>query len=342
MMLPRITARQRALRSFVFASMAALALPCLGEGVDVQCNEQGQWVDASENGVPILRYNHGVTPVPNGVDKAFERGDYVSALYGLNGELLTEDFPADHVHHRAINWSWATVKWNNETRDMFAVRNPYEGPVTGGLWARPVRMVHAASGASPGGGPEFGAIIAESEWRWDDKTAIVLERLQIIVYPKTDTGRLIDFRIELEPLVDGLEFCGRLDAGYSGFNIRMAVGENRTIAFHTDPPDANPRMAWADYTAAFNGGHGTSGVALLQHKDNPMYPQEWREYPDLNFFQPIYPGGQLVPMTKGLGITLRYRLWIHPGALSEEDLANAWSTYNGASSTGEPTEGAHP
>ncbi|MCP4643223.1 MAG: hypothetical protein GY851_22440, partial [bacterium] len=184
--------------------------------VVVEYDEQGQCVHVSEDGVPVLRYHHGVTEVPEGVDKVFERGDYVSALYGLEGELLTGDFPSDHVHHRAVNWSWATVKWKDDARDMFAVRNPYTGPVTGGLWARPTRMMRAEDGPCAEGDPVGGVIEAESEWKWDDEAAIVREHVLIRIHPKEDHGRLVDFEMRLTPLVDELEFCGRIEAGYSG------------------------------------------------------------------------------------------------------------------------------
>jgi len=297
------------------AVVVAFSLCAHGE-VEVRYDSTGQFVDVSEDGAPVLRYHHGVTKVPDDVDAVFERGDYVSALYGLNGELLTEDFPRDHVHHRGVNWSWATIQWNGETRDMFGIRTPYTGPIIGGLWARPVKMIRA----------ENGVIEAESVWKWDDKKEIVRERVVITVQKRTDKGRTVDFEITLTPLVEGIEFCGRLEAGYSGFNVRMAPGEGQRIDLHVDEPDAAPRRAWADYSAEFPGGNGRSGLAILQHPDNPGYPNAWREYPELNFFQPLYPGGELIPMPQGKTIVLRYRLWIHSGNVTSQELAEAWDT----------------
>ncbi len=279
----------------------------------IQCVEGDGFVDLSENGIPILRYSHGNTSVPEGIGKEFERGDYVSELYGLNGELLTEDYPKDHPHHRAVNWSWATVKWNGEERDLFAVR---------GIWSRPAGKPQMES---TGGSAR---ISAESVWKWDDKVAVVSEKVVIRVFPRTDEGRAVDFDITLTALADGLEFCGRLEAGYSGFNIRMAPAKGQEIKFLTDPAEAKPRRAWADYSAEFPGGRGRSGLAILQSAENPMYPQEWREYPQLNFFQPLYPGGRLIPMLKGKPVELHYRLWMHSGGAGADTLAVQWDKYN--------------
>lgn len=283
-------------------------------GVTVRYDKAGEYADVSEGGMPVLRYTHGSTPLPEGISTEESRhGDYISRLYGLDGELLTEDYPKDHPHHRAVNWSWATIRWNGETRDLFWGK---------GIWARPVGMIRAESG------PETGIIEAGSVWKWDDAVTIVEERVIISVHREQTDGRAIDIEVFLTPIVEGLEFCGRLEAGYSGFNVRMAPADEQQIRLFTDPPGASPRRAWADYSAAFPGGRGRSGLAILQRVGNKGYPHPWREYPSLNFFQPIYPGGALIPMPKVRSIALRYRLWVHRGAPSEEDMAALWDACN--------------
>jgi len=112
------------------------------------------------------------------------------------------------------------------------------------------------------------SIAAESVWKWDDKTPVVRESVSIRVFPRTEKGRTIDFDIKLAALVEGLEFCGgwRLDTAVSTFAWRRHRG--RKIAFHSDPVEAEPRRAWADYSAEFPGGKGRSGLAILQNADN--------------------------------------------------------------------------
>jgi hypothetical protein len=208
--------------SFVLLSStqaAATGFECAGESGGIR---------VSEDGVLVLVFSHGTTAVPAGIGPEFARGDYVSALYGLDGELLTEDYPKDHPHHRAVNWSWATIQWNGESRDLFAVR---------GIWARP----EGEAKCDTTGGATV--ISATSLWKWDDKTPVVRETVTIRVLPKAENGRAIDFDITLQSLVDGLEFCGRLEAAYSGFNVRMAPAAAQKILFHTDPPEAGPRRA---------------------------------------------------------------------------------------------------
>jgi len=309
--------------SLLLVGIGLFSMPIAAD-LTVKIDKDHESVDVAENGQPVLRYSYGPTTPPDGIGPEYARGDYISALYGPLGELITEDYPADHPHHRAVNWSWATLAWQGEMRDMFAVR---------GAWARPVSVPQCSAN------PKRVLIEANNKWMWDDKERIVDEHVRIRVVPQTDQGRLIDIEIELTPVVEGLSFCGRIEAGYSGFNVRMAPGEGQQIVFFTDPEDAMPRRFWADYSAEFQPGKGRCGLAILQHRDNPGYPNEWREYPQLNYFQPIYPGGKLIPMPKSKTITLKYGLWIHAGAADAEMLSEMWRLYNQMQRSGSAEEG---
>ena len=46
---------------------------------------------------------------PKSLNGQSERANYIHPLYGLDGEILTEDFPVDHIHHRGIFWAWHQV-----------------------------------------------------------------------------------------------------------------------------------------------------------------------------------------------------------------------------------------
>ncbi len=42
-------------------------------------------------------------------DAAHSRSHYIHLLYGIDGEVLTKEFPSDHPHHCSIFWSWHQV-----------------------------------------------------------------------------------------------------------------------------------------------------------------------------------------------------------------------------------------
>src|SRR5687767_7565410 len=70
-------------------------------------------VQVSEGNRPVLVYNHGVIS-REGVPADRARSSYVHPIYGLDGEVLTDDFPKDHYHHRGLFWAWPHVKVGNQ------------------------------------------------------------------------------------------------------------------------------------------------------------------------------------------------------------------------------------
>src|SRR5262245_20143036 len=66
-------------------------------------NDEGVWLQ--EGDTKVLFYQRR----PKAKDGKFARANYVHPLLDLDGEPLTEDFPADHLHHRGIFWAWHQV-----------------------------------------------------------------------------------------------------------------------------------------------------------------------------------------------------------------------------------------
>ena len=64
-----------------------------------------------DGGKNVFVYNHGFITnesVPK-TDARRTRADYIHPLWGLDGEVLTDDFPRDHYHHHGIYWTWPHV-----------------------------------------------------------------------------------------------------------------------------------------------------------------------------------------------------------------------------------------
>ena len=61
----------------------------------------------------------GKTP---GKDAAAGKATYPT-LYGLDGEVLTDDFPADHTYHRGVYWAWPHVKIGDQEYDQWSLRS---------------------------------------------------------------------------------------------------------------------------------------------------------------------------------------------------------------------------
>ncbi len=268
--------------------------------------------DVAEGPAPVLRFNHGTVPVPQGIPAHYARGDYISPLFGPDGETLTDDYPRDHPHHRGVSWSWPVTRWKDEVRDIWAVR---------GVWARPVAVRRTVAG------PVAAVVEAESVWKWSDRDPIVREEVVIRAFRQTGRCRFVDVEVRLTALADGVAIGGRPKAGYGGFGLRAAPADGREIIAHHDPEGAKPRRAWLDYSGLFAGGNGRSGVTIFEHVGNPDYPSELHQYPACNYVMPAFPGPREVPLKKDEPLVLKHRLWIHSGTADESTLADVWAAY---------------
>lgn len=172
-------------------------------------DEKTQRYTILDSGKPVLTYNYGIVPVPEGITGkyAVQRSNYIHPLYGPNGEVLTADYQKDHAHHRGIYWAWPEVAYKGELRDLHALQ---------GLFARPVRMVRQEAGQ------DRALLETEHVWKWGDTEEIVRERATIAVAPAQNGLRVIDFQFHLEGLKPGVTIARRLQKHYGGLNVRLA------------------------------------------------------------------------------------------------------------------------
>jgi len=293
-LMPEGQGAQRTFRVQVSAAQQARAMTA------TFVKETGR-VEVREEGKPILRYNFLTVPVPKGVGGryAVARSDYVHPLYGPAGEVLTLDYPRDHPHHRGIYWAWPEVSYKGKTHDLHALQ---------GVFARPVRLVRAEAG------PVMAVVEAESRWMWEDKEPIVREVAIIRAFAAGRDGRCVDFEFRFTALVEGVTVARRHRDLYGGFNLRFSARRGQKIV-HRD--------GWGQLVGIPPGGNGPVGVAILQHPANPRYPGDWVKYPNLNWLQPTFPSkGERFPLGSKEPLVLRYRLWVHGGAATEDQLTD--------------------
>jgi len=244
------------------------------------------------------------------------RSDYIHPLYGLEGEMLTSDWPdGGHPHHRGIFWAWPEVEYGTERGDIYALQR---------VFARPTGNVEYTSG------PVYAEIDAENLWTWEETNAIVRENAIIRVYLSSPENRIIDLTIKLLALKDSVSIATRFTNSYGGLNIRMQTPDSQDISYFTDKTEAKPLRAWSDFNGVFEGNKSTSGLMVLQHQNNPEYPGEWRDYPDLAWVQPTFPSPDTrYFLSKEEPLILRFRLIIHAGGKPAEDISRKyWDAYH--------------
>lgn len=270
-----------------------------------------------ENGRPVLQYNYWTVDRPDRhaqvspENRIYSRphSNYIHPLYGLAGEVMTEDWPVDHPHHRGIYWAWPEVDYRGERGDLHALQR---------VFAYPTGRYRVTEGAV------FAQIDAENVWRWENSDPIVLEWTRIRAYRRTEQGRCIDLTFFLTALKQPVLVARRGTNLYGGLNMRLSAIQNQKFVMHTEG-----KQAWAGAFGVFPGGNQPSGLLILPGVENPYHPPEWVEYPNLNWIQPTFPASGLRhELQPGKPLVLRYRLWIHQGSEPSPDFWQMlWQAY---------------
>lgn len=280
---------------------------------DVSERSLGLW----EGDRPVLVYNHGVMSKP-GVPADRNRSSYIHPLYGLSGEILSDDFPKDHFHHRGLFWSWPHVRIGDETFDLWMLK---------GIEHRFERWITREPGASAMGG---GAAILALENGWYVRgQRQVRETVSMRVQPSTADEQVIDFEFVWSSLHHPLTLQGAEGKSYGGLTLRFAphVATVITTARGQGKDDlAIARLAWADLAGRFGGRTETGGASIFISPTHPDYPPEWltRHYGVLCVGWPGVRGKTFSP---GELIRCRYRVWIHRGAADVQRVQRAYEAY---------------
>jgi len=256
---------------------------------------------------------------PKSIAGEYTRCNYIHPLYGLDGEVLTEDFPADHLHHRGIFWAWHQlyrddrrlgdgwsidrIAWRVQEVRIFQTRDRSATLSANVTWHSPVQ-------APP----------------------VVLERTLITVHPSTARSQAIDFQIHLLALEENVRLGGSDDEkGYGGFSLRIRlpedtrfIGPDGEVVPQNTPVSACP---WLDVMATFSPGADRSGVAVLIHPQTPGYPQPWILRRKGSMQNPVFPGRQPVLLSREQPLVLRYRILLHRGGGDAETMQRAWRCY---------------
>ncbi len=277
---------------------------------------------ATPDGKPILSYWYG-QPDPN---QPYAVSDFIHPLIGLDGEMITDNAPADHRHHRGVFWSWVRYERNEESI---------------GSWWIPDRLRCEPAGLETGTGPVFAAFQARQFMvhrpQADSSDERILEQhITCRVFPTTPIGRAVDVDLSIRALQNGLRIGGQtaIGKGYGGMTVRYGPGKEPRIEvdgeFH--PKDLiRHRANWASWTGLFpqadgQPGQKRSGAALLVHPSHPDVPPEWltRYYGVLCV---CYPGLDMLDVGKDTPLRLRYRVWIHRGAAREGGVDAQYRAY---------------
>jgi hypothetical protein len=271
----------------------------------------------SDGQASVLVYNHGVITdeqVPKN-DLRRSRGCYIHPLWGLSGELLTDDFPKDHYHHHGVFWTWPHVGVEGKEHSL------WDGSTICDAF---VRWICRRSG------PVAAVLAVENGWYVGEKR-VMIERVWMRTFKVSDDARVLDLEFTWIPTDNPVTLRGAEGKSYGGLTVRFAprseqdavitVPSGRTTKDLPDTP-----LAWADFASHLGGAATPSGAAIFVHPAHPDYPPTWltRHYGAMCVG---WPGVKARTFEPGKPIRLDYRIWIHKSAVEPEGLKGAYEAY---------------
>lgn len=243
---------------------------------------------------------------------------YVHPLYAPNGAPVTQDSPADHVHHRGLMLAWSDIKGF----DFWGEVNP-DAP-----HGRIVHQKFKRRFNGSGDKPEF---VEVNHWTADGKVLLVEQRT--IRAPNVDgNATWLQWESELRVTGEPVELSAK-GHPYDGLGIRFVASMDRGGALNSNGTSrieaANGEPAcWCAYTGAL--GSGPCTVAIFDAPDNPRHPAP--------FFVMNTPFGYLsaaptfrqpFDLGKGQTIRLRYGVAVWNGPAERTTLDKAYEDWSG-------------
>ncbi len=270
-----------------------------------------------EDGKKVLFYQKA----PKSWQGRSERCNYIHPLYGINEQILTQDFPADthtdHLHQRGIYWAWHQVYIGEKRIGDAWINEDFEWDVTR---------------TSVSEFRDSCLITAKVLWKsplWVDargeKKAFAREDIAFTVHPAQDNFRVLDFSIFITALEDSLFIGGSEDdKAYGGFSIRLDPGsglEFESVNGEVEPQqnalDAGP---WMNIIGNWDESVADEGVVMISHRYNPGHPQPWIIRKENSMQNVVYPGRSPVMIPLAEPLRLKYRVIVYQELIGDEIL----------------------
>ncbi len=304
---------------FLLIGLTACGSGPPNDSLSVEETEEGYLV--REGSDDVLFYQRA----PKAKNGQYERSNYIHPLYGMDGTVLTEDFPSDHLHQRGIYWAWHQIYvGDRRVGDSWIMEDI--------SWDIEDVQVRDFDSGSVG-------LQISSYWispNWTDASGnqepFVEETALIEIHRARAGMRMIDFEIQLRALEDSVLIGGSDNPkGYGGFSVRMRLPRGMEFTSREGPvtpqTTALDRGPWMDISGPLQENGGTSGIAILSHPSNRNHPQPWILREEASMQNPVFPGRELFPLPTEKPLTLRYRVVVHHGGADQIDLDALQQSY---------------
>ncbi|MGS2762599.1 DUF6807 family protein [Sinomicrobium sp. M5D2P9] len=247
----------------------------------------------------------------------FPRANYIHPLYGPEGDIITEDFPEDHLHHRGIFWTWHQLFVRGKR-----VSDPWL--CEGIRWKVDSTRTEVRKNS--------GILNTVVYWVTDSEEAVIREKASIS-YTRKEGYYLMDFDISLTALTDGVEIGGSEDdKGYGGFSARIKSSDG--ITFFSGQGEVVPQNTpvktggWVQAIPDYNTGKKEqTGIVLFCDPGNLPSFQGWILRKNESMQNAAFPGKNPIPIPREKPLKFRNRLIVHPGNLTTAEIQDIYRDF---------------
>ncbi len=273
---------------------------------------------------PLMSYQAEPGEFPRAdIKPVFKRGGYLHPIMTPSGKLVTDDFPANHIHHHGVWWAWTHTEFDGRQPDFWnmgdgkglvefeAVDRVWSGRVHAGIRARH-RFVDTTSGTP---------------------VTVLNETWQVTAYAAGAASRYWIFDLVSEQQCATGKELKLPTYRYGGVGVRgnwAWNGEGKasflTSDGETDRDKGNTsRGRWCDMGGEVDGG--TVGIAILCHPENFRAPQPMRLHPTEPFFNFAPQQAGDMAIKPGEKFVAKYRFVVHDGPPDQAELDRLCNDY---------------
>ncbi len=304
--------------TFILPMIAAQAAP------EVSARREGTQLVLRAGESEILRYQAEPGEFPReGIKEEFRRGGYLHPIRTPLGRVVTDDFPADHLHHHGVWMPWTKTEFEGRKPDFWnmgagkgrvefvALDQPWEAAGSAGFTARHQFVDLVAKPAK----------VALNE-TWEVAVSVAADGVPRNVIDFTSTQTCATAAPLTLPKYHYGGFGFRGNGAWNGPDAcRMLTSEGET-----DRKKVNEsRAKWCWIGGAVNGE--AAGVTILCHPENFRFPQPIRMHPNEPFF--CFAPQQLGEMSivPGKAYVSRYRIVVTDGEPTAEQAEGWWKEW---------------
>ena len=276
------------------------------KALEIVENQDG--IQVKVNGKELFFYQKEMVFPPNGESQLYAKNGFIHPLKSPNGAIVTDDFPAGHMHQHALYNAWTNTKFKGKKVDFWNQRDSL-----GTVVHKDVLAVKE--------GNAVGQIISTQSHISMENGEVLEEKWDIRIYPISDFF-LFDIYSEQTNTSNDTLFLEKYI--YGGMAMRGSREWNPDDSVYFDRPwnvlsdqgftleNVNHTKAkWLSVSGEISGSE--AGVTVFGFPDNFRYPQYVRVHPSMPYwvFTPVFEEGFVI--APGETYKSKFRYFVHDG-----------------------------